>query len=196
MNYSQEEFNQILLSKSLNEFYLAVIENRGELLTDDEYEKITKRSDKVYTEASKEDIDSLSEQLQSNEKLKEFVPDLMKGVYSFARIRHLAILTIIGDKVYDIANVEFVDLKRNKIVHYDNFANYYGEANARIRFFTPEEVPQLKEKTVLIDVDDESIVSAYEKAHVNQEESEDLTSSFLAEVKGKHYTLSRKNDNN
>ncbi len=41
MNYSQEELNQILLSKPLNEFYFAIIENRGEPLTDEEYEKIT-----------------------------------------------------------------------------------------------------------------------------------------------------------
>lgn len=31
--YSQEELDQILLSKKINEFYLAIIENRQELLT-------------------------------------------------------------------------------------------------------------------------------------------------------------------
>lgn len=196
MNYSQEEFNQILLSKQLNEFYLAVIENRGELLTDEEYEKITRRNDNVYTDASKEEIDSLSGKFQANEKLKRVIPDLMKMVYSLARIRHMAILTIIDDEIYDIANVEFLDLKRNKIVHYDNFANHYDETNARIKFFTPEEEPQLQQKTVLVDVDDESIIQAYEKAHINQEESEDLTSNFFAEVKGKPYKLSKKTDNN
>ena len=115
MNYSQEELNQILLSKPLNEFYFAVIENRGELLTDEEYEKITRRNDNVYTGASKEDIDSLSEHFQEREKLKEFVPDLMKMVYSLARIRHIAILTMIDDEVYDIGNFEFVDLKTTAI---------------------------------------------------------------------------------
>ena len=34
--YSQEELDQILLSKKLNEFYLAIIENRQELLSDEE----------------------------------------------------------------------------------------------------------------------------------------------------------------
>ena len=38
--YTQEELNQILLSKPLNEFYLAIIENRQELLTDEEYDEI------------------------------------------------------------------------------------------------------------------------------------------------------------
>lgn len=41
--YSQEELDQILLSKKLNEFYLAIIENRQELLTDEEYEEIVRK---------------------------------------------------------------------------------------------------------------------------------------------------------
>lgn len=102
---------------------------------------------------------------------------------------------MINDEVYHIGNFEFVDFKRNKIIHYDNFANYYDETNARVRFFTPEEEPRLKQKTILVDVDDESIFHSYEQAHVNQEENEDLTSNFFAQVKGK-YTLSRKPHNN
>lgn len=194
MNYSQEELNQILLSKSLNEFYLAVIENREEILTDEEYEKITRRNDNVYTAAPKENIDSLFEQFEENENLKKFASDLMKMLYSLARIRHMAILTMIDDEVYDVSNIEFVDLKSNQIIHYDNFTNYYDETTARIKFFTPEEEPQLqlKQKTALMDVDDdEANIFAYEKAHINQEESEDLTNSFFAEVKGKSNTLSK-----
>ena len=102
---------------------------------------------------------------------------------------------MINDEVYYIGNLEFVDFKRNKIIHYDNFANYYDETNARVRFFTPEEEPRLKQKTILVDVDDESIFHAYEQAHVNQEENEDLTSNIFAQDKGK-YTLSRKPHNN
>ncbi len=52
--------------------------------------------------------------------------------------------------------------------------------------------PQLTQRTVLVDVDDESIIQVYENAHINQEESEDLTSDFFTEVKGKPYTLKRK----
>ena len=44
---------------------------------------------------------------------------------------------------------------------------------------------------ILKDVDDESIIQAYENAHIHQEESEDLTSDFFTEVKGKPYTLKR-----
>ena len=47
-NYLQEELNQILLSKKLNEFYLAIIENRQELLSDEEYEEIVRNDKNIY----------------------------------------------------------------------------------------------------------------------------------------------------
>ena len=47
--YSQEELDQILLSKKLNEFYLAIIENRQELLSDEEYEEIVKKDKSTFT---------------------------------------------------------------------------------------------------------------------------------------------------
>ena len=84
-----------------------------------------------------------------------------------------------------------ISLKRNKIIRFDNLTTLYDESNARVRYFTPEEEPQLTQRTVLVDVDDESIIQAYENAHIHQEESEDLTSDFFTEVKGKPYTLKR-----
>ena len=189
--YSQEELNQILLSKPLNEFYLAIIENRQKLLTNEEYDEITKREKTIYGD-NKCEVEDLFKKIQTDKHLKDFYPDLMRVMYSLAQVRHMAILTIIGDDVYDIGSAKFEDLKREKIIHYDNLENYYNETNARIRFFTPEEEPQLQQKTVLIDVDDESIVQAYEIAHIDQEESKDLTNSFFDEIKRKPYTLKRK----
>lgn len=189
--FSQEELEQILLSKKLNEFYLAIIENRQELLTDEEYEEISRR-DKIIYGDNTEEFEDLFKKVESDERLKEFAPDLMKVIYSLAQVRHLAILTMIDDEVYDIGNVKFEDLKRNKIIHFDNFTTLYDESNARVRYFTPEEEPQLPQKTVLIDVDDESIIQAYETSYIHQKESKDLTSDFFAEVKGKPYTLKRK----
>lgn len=189
--YSQEELNKILLSKPLNEFYLAIIENREELLTDEEYNEITK-GDKIIYGDNKDEIENLFKKVQTDEHIKDFAPDLMIVMYSLAQVRHMAILTIIGDDVYDIANTKFENLKRNKVIHYDNLTNYYNETNARIKLFTKEEEPLLTQDTALLDVDDESIALAYENLHIRQEESKDLTNSFFAEVKGKAYTLKRK----
>lgn len=188
--YSQEELNQILLSKNLNEFYLAIVENRQELLTDEEYDEIS-RNKTFYGEA-KDDTEDLLRKIENDEKLKKFAPDIIRVMYSLAQIRHLAILTITGEDVYDIGNAKFEDMKRNKIIHFDNLTTIYDETNARLRYFTPEEEPQLTQKTVLLDVDDASIIQAYEDAHIHQEESDDLTGDFFNEVKDKAYTLKRK----
>ena len=189
--YSQEELDQILLSKKLNEFYLAIIENRQELLTDEEYEKISRRNKIIYGN-NKDEAEDLFKKVETDERLKDFAPDLMRVIFSLAQVRHLAILTMIDDDVYDIGSAKFENLKRNKIVHFDNLTTLYNESNARVRYFTPEEEPQLTQKTVLVDVDDESIIQAYENEHIHQEESEDLTSDFFTEIKGKPYTLKRK----
>lgn len=188
--YSQEELDQILLSKKLNEFYLAIIENRQELLSDEEYEEIVRRDKTIYGD-NKEEVEDLINIVQTDEHLKNFAPNLMRIMYSLAQVRHLAILTMVDDNVYDIGSAKFEDLKRNKIIHFDNLTTLYDEFNARVRYFTPEEEPQLTQRTVLVDVDDESIIQAYENAHIHQEESEDLTSDFFTEVKGKSYTLKR-----
>ncbi len=188
--YSQEELDQILLSKKLNEFYLAIIENRQELLSDEEYEEIVRRDKTIYGD-NKEEVEDLINKVQTDEHLKGFAPDLLRVMYSLARVRHLAILTRINDDVYDIGSAKFVDLKRNKIIHFDNLTTIYDETNARVRYFTPEEESQLTQKTVLIDVDDKSIIQTYENIHINQEESEDLTGAFFNEVKEKPYTLKR-----
>ena len=186
--YSQEELEQILLSKKLNEFYLAIIENRQELLTDEEYEEISRRDKTIYGD-NKDEVEDLFKKVETDERLKEFAPDLMRVMFSLAQVRHLAILTMIDDDVYDIGSAKFEDLKRNKIIHFDNLTTIYDESNARVRYFTPEEEPQLTQKTVLIDVDDESIIQAYETSYIYQKESKDLTSDFFTEVKGKPYTL-------
>lgn len=188
--YSQEEVDQILLSKKLNEFYLAIIENRQGLLTDEEYDEIARRDKTIYGD-NKEEVDDLLKKVQTDERLKDFAPDLMRVMYSLAQVRHLAILTMIDDAVYDIGSAKFEDLKRNKIVRFDNLTTLYNETNARVRYFTPEEEPQLTQRTVLVDVDDESIIQAYEIAHIHQETSKDLTSDFFTEVRGNPYTLKK-----
>jgi len=80
-NYSLEEINLIIISKPLSNFYLAIIENRGELLTDEEYEQIIRRDNNVYTGASKKEIDHIEDNFQANKNLKGFVPDLMKWLF-------------------------------------------------------------------------------------------------------------------
>ena len=110
--YSQKKINQILLTKQLNEFYLAIIENRQEILTDEEYTETINREKISYGDNIEKEVDSLLSTIKANNHLKDFKKELMKILYSASQIRHLAILTFIDDNVYDIGNAKFVNLKR------------------------------------------------------------------------------------
>ena len=173
--YSQDEINQILLSKKLDDFWLAIIEKRKQ-------ESLSNEED--------------SESIKSNGALKDCANFFIRYVDSLPNVRRLAILTIIGDEVYDVGSAIFENLQRNKIIHYDNLTEYYNESNARVRYFTPDEEPRLKQETVLLDTDlldtdEKSIIYEYANSYTTQESSEDLTDKFLSEARGKAYTLNR-----
>ena len=190
--YSQDEINNILMSKKLDDFYLAIVENKGELLTDEEYKEIKEKE--ISYDNSKEMVDDLINTINSDKDLKDYTEELMKVLFSVSQIRNSAILTIIDDQIYDIANIKFIDLNRNKIIHYDNLSNYYTNKNARVKIFSKEEIPGLNENTALIDVDSEENIHSYENSYMKQNENDDLTDKFLVEVKGKPYIFKKNNN--
>lgn len=193
--YTQEEINKILLSKNLSEFYFAIIEKRKGILSDEEYEDMLKGDITFQYGDNKKEIDDLYNKFQKNNCLKDFIPDLSKILYSIAEVRYLALLTVIGDDVYNACHAKFVDLKRDKIIRFDNLTDFYNETNSRLKYFTPEEDIRLTEKTVLFDVDDTSNFEFYNRKYIQQKENEDLTKDFLNEVKDKSYSL-KYNKNN
>ena len=184
---TQEEINGILLSKKLDDFYLAIMEKKQGLLTDEEYYKIKNKID-VYGD-TKEDVLDLINKIQNENILKKFKDDLLKLMYSLGQIRYSAILTMIDNKIYNIGIAKFENLDRNKIIHYDKFTNYYDDSNARLKWFTPEEEKMLIQNSILLDVDDESNIYAYEKENIHQKESEDLTNNFINEFNTKKKVL-------
>lgn len=181
--YSKEELERKLLEKNLEDFYLVTIENRQQLLTEEEYDAIVKNGAIVGDNV--DEVEDLIDKVKNDKRMKGYTDDFLRAMYSWASIRHLAIVTMIDDEVYDIGNIQFIDLKRNKIVHFDRFTDFYSKDNARLKYFTPEEEPRLTEKTLLMDVDDESIIMAYEDAYVKQGDSNDLTREFFDEIKEK-----------
>jgi hypothetical protein len=184
----KKEEEKKLLEKNLNDFYLVVIEKRDNILTECEYKELKDRC--IYTDKD-EEVEELFRKIQLNERIKKYKDDIKRIIFSFAQIRHLGVVTIIDNQVYDIANLKFVDLQREKIISFENLTTIYNEDNARLKYCTKEDEPQLEEATVLLDVDDENIILNYEKEHVRQKESNDLTSKFLKEVNGYTYTLKK-----
>lgn len=185
-NYTREELNKILLNKKLEDFYLTIIENRQEFLTDEEYKKIANGAKTIYGD-NKEEVEDLFNRVQNDERLNGLQDEFMKLMYSFAQIRHVGVLTLVGDEVFNIGDNSFVNLKRNKIIKFDNLTTYFDDSNARIKIFTPQEEPQITEDSALLDIDDVSIIEAYEKSFIKQEESDDLTKDFFETIKGNPY---------
>jgi len=181
--YSKEELERKLLEKNLEDFYLVTIENRQQLLTEEEYDAIVKNSAIVGDNV--DEVEDLIDKVKNDKRMKGYTDDFLRAIYSWASIRHLAIVTMIDDEVYDIGNIQFIDLKRNKIVHFDRFTDFYSKDNARLKYFTPEEEPRLTEKTLLMDVDDESIIMAYEDAYVKKDDSTNLIKKIFDKIKEK-----------
>lgn len=185
---TQEEINEILLSKNLDDFYLAIIEKKQGTLTNEEYNEITSKEKEYYGD-TKEDVLNLINKIQNENILKKFKDDLLKLMYSLGQIRYSAVLTMIDNKVYNIGVAKFENSDRNKIIHYDKFTNYYNDSNARLKLFTPKEEKMIIQNSVLLDVDDESNIFAYEKEHIHQKEKEDLTNNFINEFNKKNKIL-------
>lgn len=190
-NYTQEQINEILLTKKLSDFYLATIENRPVMLTDEEFEKIM-NSDSQYIADSKENIDEVFEMLKDDKRGLNFAKKMLKAIISIAQIRHMACLTLIDGIPYDVFNCEFINPKRVKVIDYINILEYLDEASVAIKLFTPKEEPSLKYPIVNLDFADLSPIMLYESNHINQKLSKDLTKEFLVKAKESNLTLKKK----
>lgn len=181
--YTTEELNRILLNKKVKDFYFAVLENRpGKLISNKEYNKI-KTNGSDYDDQTKKVIDSVEDIINNDEKAAVYKDDIMRAFFSAATIRQSAILTFIDGKVYDIANMCFIDLTERKVVMYERIDLKYTDETARVKIFTHEDEPLLTEDTALLDVDDETPFSDFIVKNMNREYREDLSDKFLSENK-------------
>lgn len=180
MEYSKEKLNEILLSKSLDDFYLAIIERKLESLNEEQ--NIGANDIKTSQEENEALIDELLTRIDNEEELEIYSPYLKKFLYKFTGLRYIGILTLVGNRVYDIANRCFLDPNSCEIVIYDNLANYYDNDQAGVEYYTQEEDPRLEEASVLISIDDEKPIYKFENDYIDQVKSEDLTSFFKKEA--------------
>ncbi len=184
--YSQEEFNQILLEKGIDEFYIAMIEATSEL-NDQELDAIVEQVKKGNVNYSG---GSLLERMLFKKIVgskNEAIRSAMKQVLANQRTKQGVILTMVGSKVYNIASLdqESIDLTRKRIVAYDNMANYYTKESAHLRLTREGEIKGLDHVICLFDIEDEGPINAYWDSHRTQEEDTDLTQEFLKEAKNK-----------
>ena len=149
--YSQEELDQILLSKKLNEFYLAIIENRQELLTDEEYEEISRRDKTIYGD-NKDEVEDLFKKVETDERLNL--------AYSTSMTTRKPRAGEVDGRDYFFSSREDFEkaIKEGGLLEWAEFVgNYYG---------TPlKEVNRLRDegKNVLLEIEVQGAIQVQEK---------------------------------
>lgn len=198
--YSQEEINEILLSKSLDEFYMAIVQKKDN--PSDETYPIYSPS--LLDEESKEMMNRVNEaekqiaDYEANGMLEGMLKDMVEGmlanlknfIWDKAKLKAEMIITMIGDQLYSLSERSFLDLNSWEILHYEPVTNYYDDTNVRIKICTPEEDPNLCEDCVVLDGDDDSYYNQYGDEMLARRDLSDVTADFLREVSQKKKQLS------
>ena len=190
--YSQEEINEILLSKSLDELYMAIVQKKDN--PSDETYPIYSPS--LLDEESKEMMNRVNEaekqiaDYEANGMLEGILSTLKDFMWSTAKLKAEMIITMIGDQLYSLSERSFLDLNSWEILHYEPVTNYYDDTNVRIKICTPEEDPNLCEDCVVLDGDDDSYYNQYGDEMLARRDLSDVTEDFLREVSQKKKQLS------
>ncbi len=190
--YSQEEINGILLSKSLDEFYMAIVQKKDN--PSDETYSIYSPS--LLDEESKEmmnrvnEAEKLAADYDASGMLAGILSTLKDFMWSTAKLKAEMIITMIGDQLYSLSERSFLDLNSWEILHYEPVTNYYDDTNVRIKICTPEEDPNLCEDCVVLDGDDDSYYNQYGDEMLARRDLSDVTADFLREVSQKKKQLS------
>lgn len=190
--YSQEEINEILLSKSLDEFYMAIVQKKDNP-SDETYpiyspSLLDKESKEMMNRVN--EAEKLAADYDASGMLAGILSTLKDFMWSTAKLKAEMIITMIGDQLYSLSERSFLDLNSWEILHYEPVTNYYDDTNVRIKICTPEEDPNLCEDCVVLDGDDDSYYNQYGDEMLARRDLSDVTADFLREVSQKKKQLS------
>lgn len=198
--YSQEEINEILLSKSLDELYMAIVQKKDN--PSDETYPIYSPS--LLDEESKEMMNRVNEaekqiaDYEANGMLEGMLKDMVEGmlanlknfIWDKAKLKDKMLITMVGDQVYSVTGRSFLDLDSWEILHYEPVTNYYDDTNACIKICTSEDDPRLHEDCATLAVKDASYYNQYGDEMLARRDLSDVTEDFLREVSQKKKQLS------
>ena len=188
-SYPRTKINQLLLTKKMDEIYLAIIE-RNPLslygLDKEEYENIY--NDYEIVSKNKYEVEELLERLKdkNNQTLNDSKIDLLND----AKLRRLSIVTTLYNNIYDIRRNDFIDLDKEKIVDYLVVSYYVSDETGKMRYIRDDEARRKKvdPNTVIFELPNERerYFESYENKHIT-DDLIDLTDRFLIENKCKRY---------
>jgi len=175
--YFQDEINEIVMSKDISEFYIAIIDRKK--MSDEELYDILSRN-----ATSEEEIEELKDSYNSAKILKMSLYDYLFELIGQIDEKSLAILTMIDDRIYNVPKGRFLDTDKNKIIHYEPLSNYLDSDQFSFIVVDAGINPEITEDTVLLAVtrEQDEILSNYYEKHSKQEESYDLTEDFIEEA--------------
>lgn len=183
---TRDELNDILSKVNIEDCYLAILERREKELTTDEYRKLVESG--IDYGSNEEKVAELEKAIGKNKKVSKFHDEIMSALFSIAKIRCGAILTIVDGEVYNISTLDDyqVDLKKEKIITYENLNNYNTDGKAKIRICDKKDSPRIKRPTVLVDGMDKEADAWFRKHRNDQSDVDvDYTRIFLEEYKRK-----------
>jgi hypothetical protein len=175
--YFQDEINEIVMSKDISEFYIAIIDRKK--MSDEELYDILSRN-----ATSEEEIEELKNLYNSAKILKMSLYDYLFELIGQIDEKSLAILTMIDDRIYNVPKGRFLDTDKNKIIHYEPLSNYLDSDQFSFTVVDAGIIPEITEDTALLAVTREQaeILKNYYEKNSKQEEEYDLTEDFIEEA--------------
>ena len=175
--YFQDEINEIVMSKDISEFYIAIIDSKR--MSDEElYDTLISKA------TSEEEIEELKDLYNSAKVLKISLYDLFCELMGQSNEKSLAILTMIDDRIYNVPKGGFLDTDKTQIIHYEPLNNYIDYNQFSFTVVDAGINPEITEDTVLLAVTREQseILKNYYEKNSKQEEEYDLTEDFIEEA--------------
>ena len=178
--YTNEQLNEILLTKKVEDFYFVITQDiRDELLSEEDALKIFQ--DGEMSNETKNNLNETSDVLTSLFGFGD--SDITRFLASLCDVNHFRVVVRIGDLLYDVSRLAYVDLSKEKVVRYDSLSKYYNNDNCRPMLFPVEELNGLKtEPSVTLDYDDLKENNQYQKFAYDDYTGIDLTEEFKKEI--------------
>ena len=187
--FTQDDINEILLEKPLDDFYFVILELRPEI-TDDALDRILKceniRIDDENNrelEKYKKDIAGINVLYKKGKLTREQLKNMFSNMY---REKLFSIITMIDGQLYDTYEGYFLNLDNITIFNYQNVTNYYNNATAKVILVPKEELGDGFENDVAAPCfRNLKYVIAYRDYYLNKEYDCDLTDELISELKSK-----------
>lgn len=170
--YTQQELNEILLTKTVEDLYFIKSD-----LKNNPTEKIS-AEELLKAFGDSKEVQALQSTLLK--KQNEVKNDDAKNKTHFITGRFVV---KIDDRIYDIISSSFIDLNEERIVYYEKLSNHFSNQNCRIVVYKPEDLYyMIKDPIITIQFYSDEAMYYFDKIMLEQTIFEDKTEEFKKEI--------------